>query len=92
LWWQNIGEAVSGEVTVDKAMDNLAEEMDKVLERIARSKTQGECGPLLNEKKDEQYWLDQPGAPKAKLANEKPKGETVDYDKLIQAWREGRVK
>ena len=24
--------------------------------------------------------------------NEKPKGQTVDYDKLIQAWREGRVK
>ncbi|MCK7512562.1 MAG: carbohydrate ABC transporter substrate-binding protein [Desulfobacterales bacterium] len=92
LWWQNIGEAVSGEVTVDKAMDNLAEEMDKVLERIARSGTQGECGPKLNEKKDEKYWLDQPGAPKPKLANEKPKGETVDYDKLIQAWREGRVK
>ena len=32
-----------------------------------------------------------PGAPKAKV-NEKPPGETVDYDKLIQAWREGRVK
>ena len=28
LWWQNIGEAVSGEVTVDTAMDNLAKEMD----------------------------------------------------------------
>jgi glycerol transport system substrate-binding protein len=63
-----------------------------VLERIARSGTQGECGPKLNEKKDEKYWLDQPGAPKPKLADEKPKGETVDYDKLIQAWREGRVK
>ena len=24
LWWQNIGEAVAGEVTVDTAMDNLA--------------------------------------------------------------------
>jgi hypothetical protein len=24
--------------------------------------------------------------------NEKPQGETVNYDKLIQAWREGRVK
>jgi hypothetical protein len=24
--------------------------------------------------------------------DEKPKGETVDYDKLIQDWREGRVK
>ena len=33
-----------------------------------------------------------PGSPKAKLANEKPQGETVDYDQLIQAWREGRVK
>ena len=32
------------------------------------------------------------GSPKAKLANEKPQGETVDYDQLIQAWREGRVK
>jgi glycerol transport system substrate-binding protein len=92
LWWQNIGEAVSGEVTVDKAMDNLAEEMDRVMERIARSKTQTECGPQLNPKRDEAYWLQQPGSPKPKLANEKPKGETVDYDKLIQAWREGRVK
>jgi glycerol transport system substrate-binding protein len=32
------------------------------------------------------------GALKAKLANEKPKGETVDYDKLIQVWREGLAK
>lgn len=79
-------------MTVDTAMDNLANEMDKVMERIARSGTQGECGPKLNPKKEEAYWLNQPGAPKAKLANEKPKGETVDYDKLIQAWREGRVK
>ena len=73
-------------------MDNLAEEMDKVLERIARSKTQGECGPLLNEKKDEQYWFDQPGAPKPKLANEKPKGETIAYDQLLNAWKNGKVR
>ena len=92
LWWQNIGEAVSGEVTVDTAMNNLAKEMDRVLERIARSKTQGECGPKLNPEKDEAHWLNQPGSPKAKLANEKPQGETVDYDQLLQAWKEGRVK
>ena len=42
--------------------------------------------------KDEKYWLDQPGAPKPKLENEKPKGETVDYDKLIEAWKAGKVK
>ena len=92
LWWQNIGEAVSGEVTVSTAMDNLAREQDKVLARIARSGAQGECGPKLNKKRDPSYWLNKPGSPKAKLANEKPQGETVDYDKLIQAWREGRVR
>ncbi|MEY4909084.1 MAG: hypothetical protein RL260_2802 [Pseudomonadota bacterium] len=31
-------------------------------------------------------------APWAKLANEKPKGETIDYDKLLGAWKEGRVR
>jgi len=92
LWWQNIGEAVAGEVTVDTAMDNLAAEQDKVMARIERSGVQGECGPKLNPEKLDTYWLDQPGAPKPKLANEKPQGETVDYDKLIAAWREGRVK
>jgi glycerol transport system substrate-binding protein len=78
LWWQNIGEAVAGEVTVSTAMDNLAKEQDRILKRIARSGVQGDKGPLLNEEKEESYWLNQPGSPKAKLANEKPKGETVD--------------
>ena len=60
--------------------------------RIERSGVQGECGPKLNEEKDPQYWLDQPGAPKPKLANEKPKGETIAYDKLLSAWKEGRAR
>jgi len=92
LWWQNIGEAVSGEVTVDTAMDHLAAEMDKVMERIERANVQKECGPKLNKVRDESYWLNKPGSPKPKLDNEKPQGETVDYDSLLQAWREGRVK
>jgi glycerol transport system substrate-binding protein len=91
LWWQNIGEAVSGEVTVSTAMDNLAQEMDRVMQRIERANVQADCGPKLNPKKDESYWLNKPGSPKAKV-NEKPQGMTVNYDKLIQAWREGRVK
>ncbi len=92
LWWQNIGEAVAGEVTIDRAMDNLAKEQDRIMQRIQRSKAQGDKGPLLNKCVDEAQWLSKPGSPKAKLANEKPKGETIDYDKLIQAWREGRVR
>lgn len=92
LWWQNIGEAVAGEVTVSTAMDNLAKEQDKILMRLERAGILGACGPKLNEERDEAYWLNQPGSPKAKLANEKPQGETVDYDQLIQAWKAGKVK
>ena len=91
LWWQNVGEAVSGEVTVDSAMDNLAKEMDKVMMRLERAKVHKVAGPKLNKEMDESEWLNKPGAPKAKV-NEKPQGETVNYDDLIQAWREGRVK
>jgi glycerol transport system substrate-binding protein len=91
LWWQNIGEVVSGESTEQQALDKLAEEMDKVMARLERAGVQGECGPKLNELKDAEYWLQQPGSPKPKLENEKPRGQTVDYDKLLQAWREGKV-
>ena len=77
---------------MDTAMDNLAREQDKVLARIERSGAQGDCGPKLNPEEDPKVWLTKAGSPKAKLENEKPQGETVDYDKLIQAWREGRVK
>jgi glycerol transport system substrate-binding protein len=91
LWWQNVGEAVSGEVTVDSAMDNLAKEMDKVMMRLERAKVHKVAGPKLNKEMDESHWLNKPGAPKAKV-NEKPQGETLNYDDLIKAWREGRVK
>ena len=94
LWWQNIGEASSGAITVDKAMDNLAKEQDAVMERLERSGVQGDRGPKLNPCVDEKTMLGRAGgvAPQAKLVNEKPKGETIDYDKLIGAWRAGRVR
>jgi glycerol transport system substrate-binding protein len=41
LWWQNVGEAVSGEVTVSRAMDNLAREQDRVLQRIDKTSLTG---------------------------------------------------
>jgi glycerol transport system substrate-binding protein len=87
LWWQNVAEAVTGERTPQEAMDNLATAMDRVLERLERAGIGGECAPKLNEERDAQYWFDQPGAPKPKLANEKPQGETVKYDDLIAEWR-----
>ncbi len=86
LWWQNIGDASSGAKTAQKAMDSLAAAQDKVLERLEKSGVQKECGPKMNPKKKAQWWFDAPGAPYPKLANEKPKGETIDYDTLIKSW------
>jgi hypothetical protein len=47
--------------------------------------------PKLNPKRDESYSLNQPGAAKGEVDN-KPPSETVGYEQLIAAWREGRVR
>ena len=90
LWWQYIAEAANGEKTPQKALDGLAAAQDKVLQRLERAKVQPECGPKLNPKVDPQEWLSKPGAPKAKLANEKPQGKTVAYKDLIESWKSER--
>jgi glycerol transport system substrate-binding protein len=90
LWWQYIGEAAAGEVDAQTAMDNLAAAQDQVMARLERSGIQGDLGPRLNEERDPEYWLAQEGAPWPKLDDEKPQGVTVDYEELLQAWREGR--
>ena len=64
-------------------MDGLAKAQDRVMQRLERRGAQGECGPKLNKKKGREYWLSQPGAPKAKLDNEKPQGKTIAYKDLI---------
>ncbi len=89
LWWQNVADAVTGDQTPQGAMDSLAEEQDRVMQRLERAEVQGRCGPQLNELRDAEYWYDQPGAPKPKLDNEKPRGETIPYDELIESWERG---
>ena len=90
IWWQQIGDVNSGAFTPQEAMDRLAGEMDQVMSRMQKAdeaaNVYGSCGPRLNEERDPSYWLNQPGSPKAKLANEKPKGVTVSYDSLIKRW------
>jgi glycerol transport system substrate-binding protein len=61
------------------------------MERLEKSGVQGACGPKLNKKETAEYWFAKSAkdgniAPQRKLANEKPKGETVDYDTLIKSW------
>ena len=89
IWWQQIGDVNSGAFTPQEAMDRLAGEMDQVMARMQRAdeanNTYGGCGPRLNAEKDPSEWLGKGGA-KAKLANEKPQGETVPYDELVKRW------
>jgi glycerol transport system substrate-binding protein len=86
LWWQYIAEAASGEKSPQEALDGLAAAQDKVMNRLERANAQGECGPKLNKPRDPNYWLSQPGAPKPKLSNEKPQGETIAYKELLKQW------
>jgi glycerol transport system substrate-binding protein len=91
LWWKNVAVAVTGEKTPQQAMDNLANEMDDVMARLQRA-GMAHCAPKLNPKSSPDKWLSDKGAPWKKLANEKPQGQTINYDKLVGAWKEGRVR
>ena len=92
IWWQQIGDVNSGAFTPEEAMNRLAQEMDTVMARMQAADEQGNvyggCGPRLNEPRDPEYWLSQPGSPKPKLANEKPQGRTVPYEQLVARWQQ----
>ncbi|MFL9813072.1 carbohydrate ABC transporter substrate-binding protein [Stutzerimonas sp. VN223-3] len=90
LWWQYIAEAASGDKTPQEALDGLAEAQDTMMARLERANVQPKCGPILNEPRDPEYWLSQPGSPKPKLENEKPQGKTVSYNELIKSWEQER--
>jgi glycerol transport system substrate-binding protein len=91
IWWQQIGDVNAGTFTPEEAMDRLASEMDQVMARMQAVDEQadvyGGCGPRLNEEKDPSEWLGKPDGPAAKLDNEKPQGETISYDELIERWQ-----
>lgn len=91
IWWQQIGDVNSGAFTPQEAMDRLAEEMDITMGRMQAAdeaaNIYGGCGPRLNEPKDASEWIGKGGA-KAKLENEKPQGETINYDELVQQWQQ----
>ncbi|MHA7851961.1 extracellular solute-binding protein [Roseovarius sp.] len=87
LWWQNIGDAMSGAKTAKEALDSLCSDMENVMARLERAGVQGDIGPVMNDEQGEDYWLAQPGSPKPKLENEEEEPITVSYDELIASWK-----
>jgi glycerol transport system substrate-binding protein len=90
IWWANVSTAIRGEKSPQMAMDSLALEMDDVLADLQRTGMR-HCTPRLNPQLDPKRRLSNKGAPWQKLADEKPRGETIPYQLLLQAWKEGRV-
>ncbi|EPJ90384.1 MULTISPECIES: ABC transporter substrate-binding protein [Pseudomonas] len=99
LWWSHVAEAVTGEKTAQQALDGLAKDQDAILMRLERSKAQDAsgCAPKLNPETTAEAWYkkgeaspDGWAAPQRKLANEKPKGETVNYNDLLKTWEAAR--
>ncbi|MGF1620198.1 MAG: extracellular solute-binding protein [Rhodomicrobiaceae bacterium] len=90
LFWQHIGDVNAGTFTPQEAMDRLAAEMDGLMARMQAADEAANaysgCGPRLNPEVDPAEWLNKPGAPWAKLENEKPQGETIAYEELIKRW------
>ena len=90
IWWQQIGDVNSGAFTPQEAMDRLASEMDQVMARMqaADEKTAltAAAARALTKRESRLTGFRGPGSPKAKLQNEKPRGETIDYDTLIRRW------
>lgn len=80
-WWQNIAPAVTGEVTPQEAMDNIAAAMDDLMSKMNLPA----YSPVLNEEKTAEHWLSQPGAPKPERPDVEPK--TMSYEALVESWR-----
>ena len=92
LWWQAIGDASSGQKTAQEAMDSLCAEQEKVLERLERAGVQGDIGPKLAEEKTLEEWNADAVAkgnlaPQLKVAEEKEKPITINYDELVKSWQ-----
>ena len=73
-------------------MDSLCAEQEAVLERFERAGVQGDIGPKPAEQHDLAHWNADPLAkgnlaPQLKIADEKEKPITVNYDELVKSWQ-----
>lgn len=84
-WWKTVPKVVEEGLSPQQAMDELANYLDDKLDSLSKRKGL-KCVPTLNEPRDPSYWLNRPGSPKPKLANEKPGGITVDYEESLKIY------
>jgi len=81
LWASIISKAITGEATAEGALKELAEKQDEVMSQLKLK----HYSPRLNPKRNREYWLSQPGSPKAEIV-QREKPLTISYDELIKTW------
>jgi len=86
-WWANVAPIITGEVTPQAGMDQLAKDLDDIMGKLRMKKK----SPKLNPEQDASKWLGRkapdgsPLAPKAEIRGEQ-KPETIDYEEALQKW------
>ncbi|OUR95339.1 ABC transporter substrate-binding protein [Halobacteriovorax marinus] len=85
-WWKTMPKAITGELSPQEAMDELADFLD---DKLLFLEKEGKiaCAPKLNKKRKRSYWLYKAGSPKARLINEKPKGRTISFEDAIGVYK-----
>lgn len=83
-WWQYVGEATRGSLSVTEAMTQMAQAFDAKL-KLLSTEQDNECAPKLATPRSANYWLNQPGAPKP-AKTKLPKALTLPYEEAIRVW------
>jgi glycerol transport system substrate-binding protein len=82
IWWSTLAKAVRGDITPEEAMNELALAQDDMLAKLKLKKYSPKLNPIMGK----EYWLKQPGGPKAEIVDDPPP-RTVDYDRLLEQWK-----
>jgi glycerol transport system substrate-binding protein len=80
IWWPNLARAIKGEITPQRAMDEIAFEQDRLMSKMKLAKH----SPKLNKPQPRAFWLNSEGSPKAERERDRPK--TMPYEDLIKQW------
>lgn len=84
LWWKNISKAMTGEMTPQQAMDNLASQQDALMGSLKMAA----YSPVLNKEEKKEEWLyNHPGDVSPKAPRSRPQPITMPYEKLIGHWK-----
>lgn len=81
VWWSTLAKALSGELTPQQTMTELARRQDEVMAQLKLD----HFAPQLAPEKDRDFWLNAPGAPKALRPDPAPR--TISYETLVRQWR-----